>query len=170
HAQERRILLHKSTFDVGEVLDSVIERYGGERDFHVHRASPTAMVHADRSYTARVIDNIVANAVKYSDQPIHVYVLDHPQEVKVSVVDRGIGISREELPHIFEEFWRSERATWKRGGSGVGLFIVKTIMEAHGGRIEVESQAGKGTTVSLVFPRALSAFPSSTAQAAMPGL
>ena len=108
----------------------------------------------------RVIDNIVANAVKYSDQPIHVYVLDMPSFVRVSVVDRGIGISQDELPHIFEEFWRSERASWKRGGSGVGLFIVKTIMEAHGGRIEVESRAEKGTTVSLIFPRALSAFPS----------
>jgi signal transduction histidine kinase len=116
------------------------------------------MVQADRSYVARVLDNIIGNAVKYSDQPVHVYLLDLPDFIKVSVVDRGIGIAPDDLPHIFEEFWRADTASWKRSGNGVGLFIVKTIMEAHGGRIEVESEQGRGTTVSLEFPRALPTF------------
>ncbi len=157
-AQERKILLQRTAFDIGEIVEAVIQRYGDEREFHLHRSNPTAFVLADRSYAARVLDNIIGNAVKYSDQPVHVYLLDVPDFIKVSVVDRGIGISPDELPHIFEEFWRSDRATWRRGGSGIGLFIVKTIMEAHGGSITVESKIGKGTTVSLMFPRALSAF------------
>jgi signal transduction histidine kinase len=157
-AQERKIQLHRTAFDITPLLDSVVQRYENEREFHVHRASPSAMVQADRSYVARVLDNIIGNAVKYSDQPVHVYLQDLDDFVRVSVVDRGIGISPNELPHIFEEYWRSERATWKRGGSGVGLFIVKTIMEAHGGTIEVQSETGEGTTVSLNFPRALSSF------------
>jgi signal transduction histidine kinase len=158
HAQERKILLHRTAFDIGEVVDAVMQRYGGEREFHLHRASPAAMVQADRSYVARVLDNIIGNAVKYSDQPVHVYLLDLPDFIKVSVVDRGIGIAPDDLPHIFEEFWRADTASWKRSGNGVGLFIVKTIMEAHGGRIEVESEQGRGTTVSLEFPRALPTF------------
>jgi signal transduction histidine kinase len=165
-AQERKIQLHRTAFDITPLVDSVVQRYENEREFHVHRAGPHAMVQADRSYIARVLDNIVGNAVKYSDQPVHVYLQDLPDFVRVSVVDRGIGISPQELPHIFKEFWRSERATWKRGGSGVGLFIVKTIMEAHGGTIEVQSETGEGTTVSLNFPRALSSF--ATAQAPLP--
>jgi two-component system sensor histidine kinase VicK len=159
-AQERKILLQRTAFDIGEIVDSVIQRFG-DREFHLHRTSPTAIVQADRSYVARVLDNIIGNAVKYSDQPVHVYLEDLPEFIKVSVVDRGIGIMPEELPHIFEEFWRSDRATLKHSGSGIGLFIVKTIMEAHGGSIDVQSEYGKGTTVSLKFPRALTAFLSS---------
>jgi signal transduction histidine kinase len=158
HAQERKILLHPTAFDIGEIVDAVVQRYGDEREFHLHRSTPTAMVHADRSYVARVLDNIIGNAVKYSDQPVHVYLLDSPEFIKVTVVDRGVGIAPEDIPHIFEEFWRSDRVSLKRGGSGIGLFIVKTIMEAHGGAIDVESEFGKGTTVTLKFPRALAAF------------
>jgi|GEM_PF-4338915 len=156
-AQERKILLQRTPFDIGEIVDAVIQRYGDEREFHLHRTSPTAIVQADRSYVARVLDNIIGNAVKYSDQPVHVYLEDLPEFIKVSVVDRGIGIMADELPHIFEEFWRSDHVVLKHG-SGIGLFIVKTIMEAHGGSIEVASEYGKGTTVALKFPRALSAF------------
>lgn len=158
HAQERKILLHPSAFDIGEIIEAVVQRYGDEREFHLHRSSPAAMVHADRSYVARVLDNIIGNAVKYSDQPVHVYLLDLPDFIKVTVVDRGVGIAPEDMPHIFEEFWRSDRVSFKRVGSGIGLFIVKTIMEAHGGAIEVQSEYGKGTTVTLSFPRALHAF------------
>ena len=166
HAQERKILLHPSAFDIGEIIDSVVQRYGDEREFHMHRNSATAMVHADRSYVARVLDNIIGNAVKYSDQPVHVYLVDMPDVIKVTVVDRGVGIAPEDMPHIFEEFWRSDRISFKRAGSGIGLFIVKTIMEAHGGGIEVQSEYGKGTMVTLSFPRAVSAFVPS--QAAVP--
>jgi len=165
-AQERKIMLNRTAFDILEVADAVIQRYGVEREFHLHRSNPIAMVQADRSYVARVLDNIIGNAVKYSDQPVHVYVQDLPEFIRVTVVDRGIGISAEELPHIFEEFWRSDHASWKHVGSGVGLFIVKTIMEAHGGAVEVMSEPGKGTTVSLKFPRAHSVF--SVAHTAVP--
>lgn len=157
-AQERRLLLQRTSFDVSEVVESVVQRYGGEREFNVYRENPTAMVEGDRSYVTRVLDNIIGNAVKYSECPVDVFIGCEDEVVRVSVSDRGVGISDEDLPHIFEEFWRSENALWSRKGSGVGLFIVRQIMEAHGGSIRVESQLGNGTTVTLRFKRALTAF------------
>ena len=154
-AQERKIVLQRSIFDIADIVGTVVQRYGPERAFNVLQGTSTAMVDGDRSYVSRVMDNIIGNAVKYSDKVIDVRIQDEGPYVCVSVIDRGIGISEQELPHIFEEFWRSDRTSWKRSGSGVGLFIVKTIMEAHGGEIAVESLYGHGTTVALKFPRAL---------------
>lgn len=154
-AQERKIVLQRSTFDVADVVGAVVQRYGPERAFNVLQGMGTPFIDGDRSYVARVMDNIIGNAVKYSDKPIDVRIQDEGLFVCVSVIDRGMGISEQDLPHIFEEFWRSDRTSWKRSGSGVGLFIVKTIMEAHSGDIGVESLFGHGTTVTLKFPRAL---------------
>lgn len=157
-AQERKIVLQRSIFDVSEVVAGVVQRYGAEREFIVHHGEPTAMVDGDRSYVTRVLDNIIGNAVKYSEDPIDVYLENEAEFIRVRVRDRGIGIAETELPHIFEEYWRSDQTSWKQKGSGVGLFIVKTIMEAHGGAITVESRFGQGTVVTLRFPRALTAF------------
>lgn len=157
-AQEQRLVLQHTAFDVSEIVESVVQRYGTEREFNVYRENPTAMVDGDRSYVMRVMDNIIGNAVKYSEHPVDVHIGDDAEMVRVGVTDRGIGISDGDLPHIFEEFWRSENALWNKKGSGIGLFIVRQIMEAHGGSIRVESEYGKGTTVSLRFKRALTAF------------
>lgn len=157
-AQERRLVLRRSTFDVSEVVENVIQRYGSQREFHVYSQVPTAMIDADRSYVVRVMDNIIGNAVKYSEEPVDVHVGEEQKYIRVAVSDRGVGIAEADLPHIFEEFWRSEKALFSKNGSGVGLFIVKQIMEAHGGSIRVESELGKGTTVTLRFSRAMTAF------------
>lgn len=163
-AQERRLVLRRSVFDIAEVVEGVIQRYGSQREFHVYGQTPTAMVDGDRSYVMRVMDNIIGNAVKYSEEPVDVHLSEEPKYIRVAVSDRGVGISEHDLPHIFEEFWRSEKALFSKSGSGVGLFIVKQIMEAHGGSIRVESEAGKGTTVTLRFSRALTACTAETAE------
>jgi signal transduction histidine kinase len=157
-AQERRLVLQRSAFDISEIVNTVVQRYGVQRAFNVYREMPTAMIDGDRSYVTRVMDNIIGNAVKYSEHPVDVHIGEEHDKIRVSVTDRGIGISDVDLPHIFEEFWRSENMQWSKRGSGVGLFIVKQIMEAHDGSIRVESELGKGTTVTLRFQRALTAF------------
>jgi signal transduction histidine kinase len=157
-AQERRLVLQRSAFDITEIVNTVVQRYGVQREFNVYNDVPTAFIEADRSYVTRVMDNIIGNAVKYSEHPVDVHIRQEQDKICISVVDRGIGISDTELPHIFEEFWRSENMQWSKRGSGVGLFIVKQIMEAHNGSIRVDSVYGKGTTVTLRFQRALTAF------------
>ncbi len=102
-----------------------------------------------------VLKNIFTNAVKFSDKdgsPVQVLMKKRPGQVVVEIRDRGIGIASEDLPHIFEPFYRADKSRSKKsGGYGLGLNLCKTIMEAHNGRIEVESIEGEGTTVCLIF-------------------
>lgn len=157
-AQEQRLVLQRTAFDVVDVVDTVVQRYGAQREFDVRSDTPAAMIEGDRSYVTRVLDNIIGNAVKYSEAPVRVRIESGERDVRVIVTDRGVGISPADLPHIFEEFWRAENLQWSKKGSGVGLFIVKQIMEAHNGGIRVQSTLGEGTTVTLSFTRALGGF------------
>jgi signal transduction histidine kinase len=103
-----------------------------------------------------VFENVISNAVKYSrpdSEPIQVSYNRRKSYAVIRITDFGIGIPQEELSHIFEPFYRVDKSRTKEtGGYGLGLSLCKTIMEAHGGKIEVQSELKKGTTVSLFFP------------------
>ena len=108
----------------------------------------------DREKFRHVIDNLLSNALRYTDKNGHVtlrlYARD--DEAVIEVADTGIGIAPEDLPNIFERFWRADESRARvTGGSGVGLAIVKATVEAHGGKISAVSKKGEGTcfTVSL---------------------
>jgi len=97
--------------------------------------------------------NLLDNAAKYSNGRKHISVhlgLETPNAV-LKIDDQGIGIPESEQERIFEQFYRGPNAAAK-GGYGLGLFLVKKIMTAHGGTIEVKSEAGQGSTFRLVFP------------------
>ncbi|MGH3088942.1 MAG: sensor histidine kinase, partial [Rubrobacteraceae bacterium] len=94
---------------------------------------------------------LIDNAAKYGGAPITLTSRNTSGELIIEVSDDGPGIPEEKLPHIFERFYRADR-TRRRNGAGLGLPIAKTIIEAHGGRIEVESEVGEGTTMSLYLP------------------
>ncbi len=101
--------------------------------------------------------NLLENAVKYSPPPAQVKVCieEKGEDVEVKIADRGIGIPPEEIPYIFERFYTVNKAHSRRlGGAGLGLSIVKTIIEKHEGTIRVESAVGEGTTFILLFPKA----------------
>ena len=104
-----------------------------------------------------VFKNILTNAIKFSapdDKLVMISVLKQANFTVVRILDHGIGIPPDELPFIFEPFYRVDKSRSKRtGGYGLGLSLCKTILEAHGGRIEVESKPGVGTCVSLFFPQ-----------------
>jgi two-component system sensor histidine kinase VicK len=98
---------------------------------------------------------LVDNAAKYGPRggTITLTSFVRSGEVHISVEDRGPGIPKEELPRVFERFYRLDKARSRQlGGTGLGLPIAKTIVEAHGGRIEVVSRLGKGTKISLSLP------------------
>lgn len=107
---------------------------------------------ADPSMIDRVIANLLDNAIAYTDAggSISVTLSESEGSIVVSIADTGRGIPEDKLPYIFDAFYRISRDT---KGSGLGLFIVKTIIEAHGGRIGVESTPGKGSTFSFKLPR-----------------
>jgi len=103
----------------------------------------------------RIFVNLVGNAVKYTPSGGSVTVTMRPVEgaVKVQVADTGIGIPEEALPHLFEEFYRAPNAkALEEVGTGLGLAIVKDLVERYGGRIEVESKVGQGSTFTVTFP------------------
>ena len=114
------------------------------------------VVHGDRDRVGQVVNNIVTNAIKYSlDQAsIRIFITEDSQYYKINVKDTGMGISREDLPRIFERFYRVDKARSRAmGGTGLGLAIAKEIMESHGGRLTAESEYGKGTTMVMWFPK-----------------
>jgi two-component system, OmpR family, phosphate regulon sensor histidine kinase PhoR len=116
-----------------------------------------ATIRADEARLREVFDNLLDNAVKYSrrDGEIRLHGARRGQDAVLSVSDDGIGIGAEDLPRIFERFYRADRARSRElGGTGLGLSIVKHIAQLHGGGAEAESQEGKGTTVRVVLPYA----------------
>jgi two-component system phosphate regulon sensor histidine kinase PhoR len=103
----------------------------------------------------QAVTNLIVNAIKYSDEDttIMLHVDMESEFVIIKVKDNGIGIQKEHLPRLFERFYRSDKArSRKLGGTGLGLAIVKHIVSAHRGKIEVESEVGKGTTFTLKLP------------------
>ena len=109
----------------------------------------------DPDAVSQVLTNLLSNAAKYGKDAgwIGVRLRLLPDGVEVDVVDRGIGIVAEEQKHIFEQYYRANDPKARRHkGTGIGLTIVKYIMEAHGGRIGVRSAPGEGSTFTLFFP------------------
>ena len=116
----------------------------------------TLVINIDSGQIKTVFKNIISNAIKFSEadsEPVRIAVNSEPHHVVVQIADRGIGIPVEELSFVFEPFYRVDKSRSKdTGGYGLGLSLCKTIMEAHNGKIEITSQPGEGTTVSLFFP------------------
>jgi two-component system phosphate regulon sensor histidine kinase PhoR len=114
-------------------------------------------VQADRDYLEQILINLLDNAVKYTPEGGKVIVSaieKDSKEIQFSVEDNGIGIPKEDLSRIFERFYRVDKGRSKElGGTGLGLSIVKHLVQAHGGRVWVESQIGKGSTFYLTLPK-----------------
>lgn len=102
----------------------------------------------------QMLDNIIGNAVKYTGEGgrIEVTVENHNNQVVIRVSDNGPGIPPSEQPYIFNKFFRASNVASEKPGTGLGLAIVKSIVEAHHGRVWVESEVGKGTTFTVVLP------------------
>src|SRR6266478_6133844 len=113
-------------------------------------------VRADRVRLEEALYNLLDNAVKYSREhgEIRLMARQRDEQIVLSVSDNGIGISKEDLPRIFERFYRVDKArsTESIRGTGLGLAIVKHVAQLHGGRVEAESELGKGTTIRVILP------------------
>ncbi len=110
-------------------------------------------IEADGERVRQVMVNLLSNAIKFSNDGGSVTVKGNvnDSELLVQVTDRGIGIPKEAMPHLFERFYRAQDSM-ARGGAGLGLYISKQIIEAHGGRIWAESKVGEGSTFSFTLP------------------
>jgi PAS domain S-box-containing protein len=123
---------------------------------HIEAHPQAVMATVDEAEFSRVIDALLSNAIDYTPPTgtITLKVYQTPERIVCEVQDSGIGIAREDLPRIFEPFFRVSKARpTDTGGAGLGLTIAKKIVEAHGGRIEVESRLNQGSTFRIVLPR-----------------
>jgi len=112
------------------------------------------VINVDAMLISRVITNLLDNAIKYTNDGgiVTISLADNGSEIIIRIKDTGIGISDKHLPYIFDAFYRGAR---EPKGSGLGLSIARTIVDAHGGKIWVESKAGKGSTFSFALPKGL---------------
>jgi two-component system sensor histidine kinase SenX3 len=111
----------------------------------------------DRMQLVSALQNLVSNAIKYSGdgKKVQVEVQATPELVSIIVVDQGIGIAAKDHQRIFERFYRVDRARSRAtGGSGLGLSIVRHVVSNHGGTVTVVSEEGRGSTFTIVLPRA----------------
>ncbi len=143
--------------DLREPARAMVDLYGPTTDSHDITAEvgvEPAMVRGDRQRIEQVLSNLLANAIKYSPAggSIIVMVQVHETEAELSVADRGEGIPSEEIDDLFVPFRRPKRKGEASPGAGLGLSIVRRIVAAHGGRIEVDSTPGLGSTFRLFFP------------------
>ena len=121
----------------------------------VDLAPDATIIRADETRLHEVLYNLLDNAVKYSSagSEIRLHAQRRDGQVALSVSDTGIGIGEEDLPRVFERFYRVDKArSSELGGTGLGLSIVKHIAQLHGGRVEAESELGRGTTIRVLLP------------------
>lgn len=140
-----------------ELVDEALQRCGlriAELGFSIDNTVPPHLVRieADRSAIVQVIENVIDNAIAHSAgaRTLAVSGRADGDSVQLAVCDSGPGIPADELPHVFDKFFRGRQAS--SGGSGLGLTIAGRIVKDHGGRIEIESAPGAGTTVRIILP------------------
>ena len=151
--------IEKKEFDLAEIAAHMQELYedqAGEKGIDLEVDTQACMVLGDPGKIEQVIDNLVSNALKYtSEGKIALRYYKKGARVAVSVSDTGIGISEEHLDRLFDRFYRTDKARSRdKGGTGLGLAVVKSILDAHDSTIEVESEVGEGTVFRFTLPSA----------------
>ncbi len=158
-----RTKLKLEVFDVNELIRRVLltfeaRIYERKMEVEIRFAQEYCYVEADNMQINQVLRNLIDNAIKYSPEGsrlrLATYAMRH--EAYVSIQDSGQGIPEEDIPHVFDRFYKVEKAhtPTKQGGTGLGLSIVKRIIDQHGQRITLQSQKGKGTTFVFTLKRA----------------
>lgn len=152
--------LNKEMFDLDALVESVVEKLKFSAKDRAHemtflQRSEIKNFYGDRDKIEQVLTNILTNAIKYTPNGGHITAecSGDLTTAMIRVRDDGIGIPRDDLPHIFERFYRVDKARSREsGGTGLGLAIAKEIVEAHGGTITIESPHKKGTIVTILLP------------------
>jgi PAS domain S-box-containing protein len=153
-----RFRLSPQTFDLGDLVSkaTALIQVGANKHRFVAEVPPEGLrVVADRDLVEQVLTNLLGNAVKYSADGGEIRIGGRivEDEVEVAVHDRGMGIPPSQTHRVFEKYYRGDVAVARRiSGTGLGLYICKSIVEAHGGRIWVESEAGAGSTFAFRLP------------------
>lgn len=143
---------------VRDLLSLYTEEKAKEKQlaFHLLTDREKIYIQMDAIKLESILDNLLSNAVKYTPEggsiTLRLEALEEEKGVRISVSDTGIGIPQQDRPYIFQRFFQSSRTAGKKEGTGIGLYLVKTYTELHGGSVSLASEENEGTTVTLNLP------------------
>lgn len=155
-----RMSWNKATLNTVDVLKRVCEKVRFEAEEKKHKlelicAENTPTIYADKDSIEQIVINILTNSIKYTPEGglIRIYAGPIQDRVYIKVIDNGIGIPQKDLGRIFERFYRVDKArSRKMGGTGLGLYIVKEMVDGNNGTINIDSKLNEGTEVTMTFP------------------
>lgn len=155
-----KIVLHQELTDLSHLVKTVANEFrrivkNRQQNLIVRGGAQPVMVQVDVMRLRMALDNIIDNASKYAEPNTSVVIKLNTDDTTayLSVTDHGVGIAAEDMPKLFQKFSRIDNPrSILVGGNGLGLYLVKRIIDAHGGGVTVESELGKGTTFTLQFP------------------
>ncbi|MFD0771840.1 ATP-binding protein [Bacillus sp. CGMCC 1.60114] len=154
-ASEKETVLEMKSSDLVSLCQSILQQFKDvyRREITLHYDQAPIIVKMDELKIKQVIIILLDNAIKYSSDKIEIFLEKKEDHAVIRVSDYGIGIPKEEIEHIFERFYRVDKARSREtGGTGLGLAIAKNIMKQHKGEIKIRSEEGKGTDVDLLLP------------------
>lgn len=156
--ESEEVKLNMENVNLSALINNVAESFrqllAGKNIELVKKIQENVEMMGDADRLNQIFINLISNAYKYTNEhgTVTVKLSEQKNEIKFSVEDTGIGIRKEDLPYIFERFYRGDASrSRKTGGTGIGLTITKALVEAHKGRIEIDSEEGKGTKVYIYF-------------------
>lgn len=158
-AESGHLILHRESVAFDEILDRLapvfMDMEARSLKLEINRTQNLPMVDIDKDRILQVMINLLSNAISHSPEGGKVTIATGREQgfLEISISDQGVGISQEQLPFVFERFYRADNArSRKEGGMGLGLAIARTFVEAHGGKIWATSQVGQGTTFTFICP------------------
>lgn len=157
--ESNRVTLNLESKDINQIVERLQERFelqSRAMEIPIHlELEPLFPIRFDVSLITKVLTNVIDNALKYSPKgsSVTIKTRDLGETIEISVIDRGIGLTKEELDNLFTRFYRAKNdQTTKVSGTGLGLYLTKFFVEAHTGRVEVESEIGQGSTFKIILP------------------
>ena len=161
-AETGQLPLHPTRFLVADLIHDLGSSFSAQAtsqsiDLKTEIANPNQELTADYDRLTQVLSNLISNALRHTPNggtvSIETGIGSSPERnVRIAVIDSGLGIAPEDLPFIFDRFWRGDKSRSERTHSGLGLAITKQLIHAHGGTIEAQSLVGKGTTFTIELP------------------
>ncbi len=159
-AEAGKLKLTTSRVDMSKLVKGVVEEFSSiftERNQTIHVViDDQAFIRADASYLKMAIENLLSNAAKYTNKGGQVWVVleNKKKTVALKIKDTGVGISASQEAHLFRKFSRIDNSlSSEAGGSGIGLYLIKQIIDLHGGEVGVKSREGEGTTFTVRLPK-----------------
>jgi signal transduction histidine kinase len=159
-AETGQLPLHPTRFLLADLIQDLTTSFSSQAaslgiDLKTSVADPTRELTADYDRLNQVLSNLISNALRHTPQGGSISLTAESIEngIRIQVVDSGEGIAPEDLPFIFDRFWRGDKSRTGRVNSGLGLAIAKQLIQAHGGEIQVESEVGRGTKFVIEIPQ-----------------